>query len=106
MRCTLPTVIALSSLFVANPIVGQEATKSFVYAKTKQADLEMVVHFPARLDGIRQASRDRVLLRWRLGDGTIKAFEAQAKYFAGRGMVAARADYRVKSRHGVTPKDC
>jgi dienelactone hydrolase len=38
--------------------------------------------------------------------GTIKAFEPQAKYLASRGMVAARADYRVKSRHGVTPKEC
>ena len=30
----------------------------------------------------------------------------QAKHLASRGMVAARADYRVKSRHGVTPKEC
>ncbi len=39
-------------------------------------------------------------------NGTIKAFEPQARYFAGRGLVTARADYRVKSRHGVTPKEC
>jgi acetyl esterase len=39
-------------------------------------------------------------------NGTIKAFEPQAQYLASRGMVAARADYRVKSRHGVTPKEC
>jgi dienelactone hydrolase len=33
-------------------------------------------------------------------------FEFQADYLAGRGMVAARADYRVKSRDGVTPDKC
>jgi acetyl esterase len=33
-------------------------------------------------------------------------FESQAKHLAGRGMVAFCADYRVKSRHGVTPDAC
>jgi dienelactone hydrolase len=33
-------------------------------------------------------------------------FEVQAEYFASRGLVAARADYRVKSRDGVTPDKC
>jgi dienelactone hydrolase len=31
---------------------------------------------------------------------------AQADYFASRGLVTARADYRVKSRDGVTPDIC
>lgn len=31
--------------------------------------------------------------------GTPKQFEAQARYFASRGMVAMTADYRVRSRH-------
>jgi len=35
--------------------------------------------------------------------GTTGQFEPQAKYFASRGMVCFRADYRVKSRHGTTP---
>src|SRR5208283_3340707 len=39
-------------------------------------------------------------------NGDVKQFEPQAKYFASRGMVAARADYRVKSRHGVEPDAC
>ena len=32
--------------------------------------------------------------------------ESQAAYLASRGMVAARADYRVKDRHGVEPAAC
>ncbi|NQT84655.1 alpha/beta hydrolase fold domain-containing protein, partial [bacterium] len=38
--------------------------------------------------------------------GGVGAFTRQAEYFASRGLVAARADYRVKSREGVTPDKC
>lgn len=38
--------------------------------------------------------------------GTPKQFEKQATYFATRGMVAITADYRVASRHKVTPDKC
>jgi len=38
--------------------------------------------------------------------GTPQQFYAQCKYFASRGMVTISADYRVRSRHGVTPFEC
>jgi acetyl esterase/lipase len=38
--------------------------------------------------------------------GTPTQFENQARYLASRGMVAMAADYRVKSRHGVTANVC
>jgi len=38
--------------------------------------------------------------------GTVGQFQVQAEYFASRGLVAARADYRVKSRDMVTPDKC
>jgi acetyl esterase/lipase len=41
---------------------------------------------------------------WR--SGTVGQFQRQAEYLAGRGLVAARADYRVKSRDEVTPDKC
>lgn len=88
------------------PALGQETTKTFTYAKTKQAELEMVVHFPS---GWKDTDKRPGIVFFFGGgweNGTIKAFEPQAKYLASRGMVAARADYRVKSRHGVTPKQC
>jgi acetyl esterase/lipase len=88
------------------PALGQENTQTFIYTKTKQADLEMVVHFPPGW----KATDKRPGIVFFFGggweNGTIRAFEPQAQYFASRGMVAARADYRVKSRHGVTPKEC
>jgi acetyl esterase/lipase len=39
-------------------------------------------------------------------NGSPARFEQHCRYFAGRGMVAVAADYRVKSRHGVSPDAC
>jgi len=81
-------------------------TKSFVYKRTKQADLEIVVHYPP---GWKQTDRRPAIVFFFGGgwqNGKITQFESQAGHLASRGLVAARADYRVKSRHGVSPKEC
>jgi acetyl esterase len=106
MRCFPAAILALLSFCVVGPALGQETTKTFTYTKTKQADLEIVVHFPP---GWKETDKRAGIVFFFGGgweNGTIKAFEPQAQYLASRGMVAARADYRVKSRHGVTPKEC
>ena len=85
---------------------GKADTKSFTYKKTKQADLEIVVHYPP---GWKESDKRPAIVFFFGGawtHGTIKQFEPQATHLASRGMVAARADYRVKFRHGVTPKEC
>jgi len=80
--------------------------KSFTYKTTPQGKLDMHVHFPTDW----KASDKRPAIVFFFGGGwargTVKQFEPQAKYLAMRGMVAARADYRVKSRHGVSPVAC
>jgi len=38
--------------------------------------------------------------------GTPTQFQAHARYFAKRGMIAMLAEYRVKSRHGVNVVEC
>jgi acetyl esterase/lipase len=106
MRCFSAATVALLSLGLARPAPGQENTKSFTYAKTKQADLEIVVHFPP---GWKETDKRPGIVFFFGGgweNGTLQAFAPQARYLAGRGMVTARADYRVKSRHGVTPREC
>ncbi len=81
-------------------------TKSFVYKKTPQGDLEVVVHYPPHW--AESDKRPAIVFffggSWQVG--SISQFESQAMHLASRGLVAARADYRVKSRHGVTPKEC
>lgn len=38
--------------------------------------------------------------------GTPAQFKPQAEYFAKRGLVCARADYRLRGRDGITPDKC
>ncbi len=80
--------------------------EEFVYAKTPHGELKTFVHFP---EGWKAGDHRPAIVfffggGWR--NGNPAQFESQAKYLAGRGMVAARADYRVKSRQDVTPVDC
>jgi acetyl esterase len=77
-----------------------------IYKKTPQGDLKIYVHFPPGW-----TARDRrpaIVFFFGGGwtSGTMAQFEPQAKYLAQRGLVAARADYRVRSRHGTTPDKC
>src|SRR5688572_17645685 len=101
-------ILAVVSLLVpAAPVLAQnqagEAAKAFSYKKTKQAELAMHVHFPPGWQ--KDDKRPAVVFFFGGGwtGGKVEQFEPQAAYLASRGMVAARADYRVKSRHDVTP---
>src|SRR5262245_15136797 len=80
--------------------------RTFTYKKTKQADLALHVHFPK--DWKKEDKRPAIVFFF--GGGWVEAFprhfEPEAEHLASRGMVAARADYRVKALHGVTPDQC
>lgn len=79
---------------------------TFTYKHSKQADLKMQMHYPK--DWKPTDKRPAIVFFFGGGwtNGTTAQFENQAAYLATRGMVAARADYRVKSRQDVTPADC
>ncbi len=85
---------------------AEAKVEEFVYKKTPQGDLKMYVHFPPGWTA--QDKRPAIVFFFGGGwtSGRVTQFEPQAKYLAERGMVAARADYRVKSRHGTTPDKC
>jgi acetyl esterase/lipase len=106
MRRFSAGLLVLLALGVAGPAPGPEKPRTFIYAKTKQAELEIIVHFPP---GWKETDKRPGIVFFFGGgweNGTLKAFEPQAEYLASRGLVTARADYRVKSRHGVTPREC
>ena len=81
-------------------------TKSFTYKKASNTDLELIVYYPP--DWKESDKRPGMVFFFGGGwtNGTIKTFDEQSRYFAGRGMVTACADYRVKSKQNVTPKEC
>jgi acetyl esterase/lipase len=110
MKCFFTAVAVAALLGITGPCFAQdqakETVRSFTYKKTKQADLAVYVHFPT--DWKKEDKRPAVVFFFGGGwtSGSVKQFEPQATYLASRGMVAARADYRVKSRHDVTPDAC
>ncbi len=81
-------------------------TRTEVYKTTPQGKLEIHLHFPPgwKPDQKRPAVVFFFGGGWR--GGRVEQFLPQAEYLARRGMVAARADYRVLSRHGTTPDKC
>jgi acetyl esterase/lipase len=97
----LPMSLATSAAVGAEP-----TTKKFNYKTIPGGELEMVVHYPP--DWKDTDKRPAIVFFFGGGweTGTIAQFEPQAEHLAKRGMVAARADYRVKSRQGVAPDKC
>ena len=80
--------------------------KEFTYKTTDQGELKLYVDYPAGWgEGDRRAG---IVLFFGGGwqTGSVEHLSRHAAYLAGRGMVAVRADYRIKSVHGVTPLAC
>jgi len=102
------TAAVTAGLFIgpAAPADAAEKVRTFTYKTTDQAELKIRVHYPA--DWSEDDKRPAIVFFFGGGwnAGTVEQFVPQAEYLAGRGMVAARADYRVRSRHGVTPDKC
>jgi acetyl esterase/lipase len=83
-----------------------EPVRSYVYKETPQGPLSVHVHYPF---DVQPGDRCPAIVfffggAWK--GGTVAQFARQATYLASRGMVVARADYRVQGRHGVTADRC
>ncbi len=76
------------------------------FKRTPRRDLRMTLYFPGNWQ--KRDRRPAIVFffggGWQKGDP--KQFAPQAEYLARRGMVAACADYRVKSRDDVGPEIC
>ena len=84
----------------------QTRVERHVYKNTTQGELAIYVHFPEQW----RAENKRPAIVFFFGGGwtggRVEQFARQANYLASRGMVTARADYRVRSRHQTTPDKC
>jgi acetyl esterase/lipase len=83
-----------------------EGAEAHVYKTVGDVKLNLYVFKPA--DWKAGDKRPAVVFFFGGGwaNGSPGVFERQCRHFAERGMVAITADYRVKSRHGVTPIEC
>jgi len=77
-----------------------------VYKKTPQG--ELTLHFSLPVDWKAEDKRPAIVFFFGGGwtNGSYEQFVAQSDYFASRGMVAASADYRIKSIHKTEPDKC
>jgi acetyl esterase len=91
------------NLFTENDTI---TIKKFIYKTTRQGDLAIYIHYPK--DWKPLDKRPAIVFffggGWRRG--TVNQFKYQADYLASRGMITARADYRVKNRHGTLADKC
>jgi len=89
-----------------SPPQSTQRIEKYIYKQTTQGELAMYVHFPK--DWTANDKRPAIVFffggGWRRG--TVEQFLPQAEYLAGRGMVTARSDYRVRTQHGTTPDKC
>ena len=81
-------------------------SKEYIYKRTPQGELKVFVDFPPGWS--RADTRPAIVFfhggGWRAGSP--QQFAVQAHYLAGRGIVALRAEYRLKNPHGVSPDKC
>jgi acetyl esterase len=96
-------------ILLCSTIFAAETTpevKPFTYKTIGDRELKIYIHYPPGWKA--SDSRPGIIFFFGGGwaGGRIEQFLPQAEYLAGRGMVAARADYRVKSHDGVTPDKC
>ena len=80
--------------------------KSEPYKKTSQRELQIHLYLPS--DWTEGDKRPAIVFFFGGGwqNGSPSQFAHQAERLAQRGMVAACADYRVKSKDGVGPRSC
>lgn len=74
-----------------------------VYKKVDSVELHMVIDYPPNYQPGKSYSTMVFFFGGGWNGGSIAQFEPHARYFTSRGLICARADYRVKSRQGTTP---
>ena len=86
--------------------VGRQPDEVFVYRKTPQGELKIHFYFPP--DWKKTDKRPVTVFffggGWRIGG--VGQFFSKCEYLAGRGMVAASAAYRIKTKHKTSPDKC
>ena len=106
-RYSILSIIALTLLFAVNVLAGSAPEpKNITYKTVGDRKIDITVHYPS--DWKASDKRPAIIFFFGGGwsSGSIKQFEPQAVYFASRGLVTARADYRIKNTDKVTPDKC
>jgi acetyl esterase/lipase len=100
----LKTALLASLIIISSAAsIHAQCTDSILYKKVDSTDLYLYIDYPPGFDA--EQSYPTMVFFFGGGwvGGTPGHFEQHAKYFAKRGLVCIRADYRVKSMQGTSP---
>lgn len=87
-------------------VAPSQPPKSLVFKKAPQGELKLHFFFPPDW---KPDDRRPAIIFWFGGGfvgGSPSQFYAKSEYFAGRGLVCAAAEYRVKNAHGTSLDKC
>jgi len=96
------TFILALGIFGLNSLFSQ-TRDTILYKQVDTTTLYMVIDYPPDFDATREYPAMLFFFGGGWNGGNTSHFEPHASYFAKRGMICFRADYRVKSRQGTTP---
>jgi acetyl esterase len=94
---------ALVLSLISSFFLYSQSEESILYKKVDSTSLYMMITYPADFDTKKSYPAIVFFFGGGWNSGSIAQFEHHAQYFARRGMVCFRVDYRVKSRQGTTP---
>ena len=93
-------------IFSVNLSLLAQSSDSILYKRVDSISLYMKIDYPPAYDGAKSYPAMVFFFGGGWIGGTTAHFENHAQYFAQRGLVCFRVDYRVKSRQGTTPFEC
>ncbi|HEV7350340.1 alpha/beta hydrolase [Telluribacter sp.] len=94
--------LLLIGLLLFSKVVAQPSLE-LIYKRIDSVELHMVLDYPPDYKPGQAYPTILFFFGGGWNGGSIAQFEPHARYFASRGMLCVRADYRVKSRQGTTP---
>src|SRR5210317_2600573 len=103
---TLTLVLLITVSGLARNKEDFKPDKAVVYKKVGQVELNIHVFNPP--DYAASDKRPAIVFFFGGGwnGGSPSQFYPHCAYLASRGMVAMSAEYRVKTRHGTSPREC
>jgi acetyl esterase/lipase len=91
---------------LALEVEGFKPDTTVVYKKTDKSDLNIHVFNPPNHTAADQRPAIVFFFGGGWNGGSPSQFYPHCEYLASRGMVAMSAEYRVKSKHGTSPREC
>ncbi|MCH7919661.1 MAG: PQQ-binding-like beta-propeller repeat protein [Planctomycetes bacterium] len=104
--CCLAMFLICSVAAYALEVKGFEPDRTITYKRVGETELTLDVFLPP---GHKSSDRRPAIVFFFGGGwngGSPSQFYPHCQYLASRGMVAMSAEYRVKSRHETTPREC